>query len=227
VTVARYEVPGKVSERWAVPAGTIEEKEESRGIIKHMKIKLYYVPIDESNYWMAHTFYSLNVHCIFSTKERVPMLSTEVRERLWPYLGGIAKQNGVKPACIGGVADHVHLLLSLPTTIATAKIIQLIKAGSSAWIHDTFKDLRNFAWQDGYGAFSVSVSHMSGSITCSLRTNIFGPRKSFDRPCRDATSKKRSTRHFVPGYCQIVPDGTARLKSAQPGTRTGLLSDRP
>jgi putative transposase len=218
-----------------------------------MKIKLYYVPIDESNYWMAHTFYSLNVHCIFSTKERVPMLSPEVRERLWPYLGGIAKQNGVKPACIGGVADHVHLLLSLPTTIATAKIIQLIKAGSSAWIHDTFKDLRNFAWQDGYGAFSVSVSHsqkpsitsktkpsiiqpepskknisrFSGSITCSLRTNIFGPRKSFDRPCRDATSKKRSTRHFVPGYCQIVPDGTAHLKSAQPGTRTGLLSDRP
>src|SRR5260221_8723212 len=76
---------------------------------------------------MSHKFYSLNVHCIFSTKERVPMLSSEVRERLWPYLGGIAKQNGVKPACIGGVADHVHLLLSLPTTIATAKIIQLIR----------------------------------------------------------------------------------------------------
>jgi REP-associated tyrosine transposase len=134
------------------------------GIIKHIKIKLYYVPIDENNYWMAHTFYSLNVHCIFSTKERVPMLSPEVRERLWPYLGGIAKQNGVKPACIGGVADHVHLLLSLPTTIATAKIIQLIKAGWSAWIHDTFKDLRNFAWQDGCGAFSVSVSHMSETV---------------------------------------------------------------
>jgi putative transposase len=113
---------------------------------------------------MAHTFYSLNVHCIFSTKERVPMLSSEVRERLWPYLGGIAKQNGVKPACIGGAADHVHLLLSLPTTIATAKIIQLIKAGSSAWIHDTFRDLHNFAWQDGYGAFSVSVSHMSETV---------------------------------------------------------------
>ena len=91
---------------------------------------------------MAHTFYSLNIHCI-------PFLSPEISERLWPYLGGIAKQNGVKPACIGGVADHVHLLLSLPRTIATAKIIQLVKAGSSAWIHDTFPALHNFAWQDG------------------------------------------------------------------------------
>ena len=71
---------------------------------------------------VAHTFSSLNVHCIFSTKERAPILSTEIRERLWPYLGGIAKQNNIRPACIGGVADHVHLLLSLPTTIAIAQV---------------------------------------------------------------------------------------------------------
>jgi REP element-mobilizing transposase RayT len=73
---------------------------------------------------MAHTFSSLSIHCIFSTKMRIPILSPEIRERLWPYLGGIAKQNGIKPACIGGVADHIHLLLSLPTTIAIAKAIQ-------------------------------------------------------------------------------------------------------
>ncbi len=113
---------------------------------------------------MAHTFHSLNVHCIFSTKERVPILSPEVRERLWPYLGGIAKQNGIRSACIRGVADHVHLLLSIPTTIAIAKAIQLIKGGSSAWIHDTFRELHNFAWQEGYGAFSVSVSHLSETV---------------------------------------------------------------
>lgn len=98
---------------------------------------------------MAHTFYSLNVHCIFSTKDRVPVLTAEIRERLWPYLGGIAKQNGIRPACIGGVADHMHLLLSLPTTISIAKAIQSIKGGSSAWIHDTFQELHNFAWQEG------------------------------------------------------------------------------
>jgi putative transposase len=113
---------------------------------------------------MANTFYSLNVHCIFSTKERVPLLKPEIRERLWPYLGGIAKQNGITPRCIGGVADHVHLLLSLPTTIAVAKAIQLIKSGSSSWIHQVFRELRNFNWQQGYGAFSVSISQLPETI---------------------------------------------------------------
>ena len=76
------------------------------------------------------------------------MLNPELRERLWPYLGGIAKQNGITPRCIGGVADHVHLLLSLPTTVPNAKAIQLIKAGSSAWIDQTFRQLDNFShWQ--------------------------------------------------------------------------------
>ena len=84
---------------------------------------------------MANTFSCLNSHCVFSTKERVPVLTPEIRENLWPYLGGIAKQNGLRAKCVGGVADHVHLLLSLPTTIAVSKAIQLMKAGSSAWIH--------------------------------------------------------------------------------------------
>jgi putative transposase len=64
---------------------------------------------------------SLNIHCIFSIKERAPMVNPELRERLWPFLGGIAKQNGITPRCIGGVADHVHLLLSLPTTVPNAQ----------------------------------------------------------------------------------------------------------
>ncbi len=92
------------------------------------------------------------------------MLNPELRERLWPFLGGMAKQNGITPRCIGGVADHVHLLLSLPTTVPIAKAIQLIKAGSSAWIHQTFRQLHNFSWQQGYGAFSVSVSQLPETI---------------------------------------------------------------
>jgi REP element-mobilizing transposase RayT len=100
---------------------------------------------------VANTFSCLNIHCVFSTKERAPVLTPEIRERLWPYIGGIAKQNGIFPKCIGGVADHIHLLLSLPTTVAIAKAVQLIKAGSSSWVHQTFLELRNFAWQQGYG----------------------------------------------------------------------------
>jgi putative transposase len=113
---------------------------------------------------MANTFCSLNIHCIFSTKSRVPLLKPEIRERLWPFLGGIAKQNGIKPRCIGGVADHVHLLLSLPTTVPIAKAIQLTKGGSSAWIHQTYREMRTFSWQQGYGAFSVSISQLPETI---------------------------------------------------------------
>jgi putative transposase len=113
---------------------------------------------------MANTFSFLNIHCIFSTKERVPVLTPEIRERLWPYLGGIARQNGCRAKCVGGVADHVHLLLSLSTTVAISKAVQLIKAGSSAWIHQTFPQLRHFSWQQGYGAFSVGISQMPETI---------------------------------------------------------------
>ena len=113
---------------------------------------------------MANTFSCLNIHCVFSTKQRVPVLTPAVRERLWPYMGGVAKQNGIVPKCIGGVADHVHLLLAPPTTMGIAKAVQLIKTGSSGWIHYTFAKLRNFAWQQGYGAFSVGVSQVPETI---------------------------------------------------------------
>jgi putative transposase len=113
---------------------------------------------------MANTFSCLNIHCVFSTKDRVALLTPEIRDRLWPYMAGIAKQNSIFPKCIGGVADDVHLLLELPTTMAMAKAIQSIKTGSSGWIHQTFPALRNFAWQQGYGAFSVGVSQIPETI---------------------------------------------------------------
>src|SRR5271157_550802 len=100
-------------------------------------------------------------------------LNPDIRECLWPYMGGIAKQNGMIPKCIGGVSDHVHLLVTLPTRLAVAKAVQLIKAGPSAWIHQTFPNLRNFAWQQGYGAFSVGISQVR-SITSSSSSNIIG-----------------------------------------------------
>ena len=64
----------------------------------------------------------------------------------------------MKSLAIGGVADHLHILLSLPATISVAKAMQLLKGNSSKWIHETFPQLRSFAWQEGYGAFSISVS---------------------------------------------------------------------
>ena len=103
-------------------------------------------------------------HCVFSTKERLPLITAPLQERLWPFLGGIARQNKMCALEIGGVADHVHILLSLPATMPIAKAMQLIKGGSSKWIHENFPDQRLFAWQEKYGAFSVSVSQLDTII---------------------------------------------------------------
>jgi putative transposase len=103
-------------------------------------------------------------HCVFSTKERRPLITPVLRERLWPFLGGIARQNKIKAIEIGGVEDHVHMLLSLPATMSIAKAMQLIKGGSSKWVHETFPEHRLFGWQEKYGAFSVSVSQLDKII---------------------------------------------------------------
>jgi putative transposase len=105
-----------------------------------------------------HSFSSSLHHCVFATKRREPALTPQLRERLYPYLGGIARENGMKMLAIGGVADHVHVLLSLPATMSIAKAVQLLKGNSSKWIHETFPKLPSFAWQEGYGAFSIGVS---------------------------------------------------------------------
>jgi len=110
------------------------------------------------------SYVSSYFHCIFSTKERRRLIMPELRERLWPFLGGIARQNKMKAIEIGGVEDHVHLLLSVPSTLSIAKALQLIKGGSSKWIHETFPEQRLFAWQEEYGAFSVSVSQLDKTI---------------------------------------------------------------
>ncbi len=107
---------------------------------------------------MANTYTALHYQLVFSTKNRKPWISQEIEERIWKYLGGIARTNGMKPLKVGGIEDHVHMLVGAPPTIAPSKIAQLVKGGSSAWIHETFPELADFAWQDGYGAFTVSKS---------------------------------------------------------------------
>jgi putative transposase len=84
--------------------------------------------------------------------------------RLLPYLGGIARKNGMKLIHAGGVDDHVHLLLSLAKVLSVSKAMQLIKGGSSKWVHDMFPEHRLFEWQEGYGAFSISISEKQRTI---------------------------------------------------------------
>jgi REP-associated tyrosine transposase len=104
---------------------------------------------------MSYT--SLLFHCVFATKERRPLISDELQTRLWAYMGGIARLNGFIALEVGGMPDHVHLLISLPPTMPVAKAMQLIKAGSSLWMHESAARPR-FQWQEKYGAFSIGIS---------------------------------------------------------------------
>ena len=113
---------------------------------------------------MPDTMICVVIHYVFSTKQRQPWLSDGIRERVWAYMGGIARDNRMKALCIGGVADHVHLLISMPATVTFAQAMQLIKGGSSKWIHETFPGMSGFAWQESYGAFAVDETSLDRVI---------------------------------------------------------------
>ncbi len=109
---------------------------------------------------MAHSFANLLTHVIFSTKDRQPLIDDKLKPRLMAYLGGIVHELGGVALLINGPADHVHALVKLPHTFAVADAMRVIKTNSSRWVHETWPARRAFAWQAGYGAFSVSQSHV-------------------------------------------------------------------
>jgi putative transposase len=107
---------------------------------------------------MPHSFTSLLVHVIFSTKNRLPDLSPELAGRLFPYMGGIVRERKGVPLIVNGPADHVHLLVSLPTTESIAELLRVVKTNSSRCVHEQSPAQKRFAWQSGYAAFTVSGS---------------------------------------------------------------------
>jgi REP element-mobilizing transposase RayT len=112
---------------------------------------------------MAHTYCSALFHCVFSTKERRGAIAPELQERLWAYMGGIARENGMKALAVRGTDDHVHLLLSLPSSVTIAEAMRKIKGGSSLWLHESC-GLTGFEWQKGYGAFSIGCSQVDATV---------------------------------------------------------------
>ena len=110
---------------------------------------------------MSHTYFQNVMHVVFSTKERRRMIPHNMKERLWSYTAGICKRQKVFVHAIGGMEDHIHLLLQFPATIAISEAIKTIKANSSGWMSD---EIGKFTWQEGYGAFSVSKSNMPAVI---------------------------------------------------------------
>ncbi len=100
------------------------------------------------------------IHLIYSTKDREPSLSPGIRPGLYKYKAGILMEWKSPALIIGGVADHVHVLFCLSKNHALAKVIEEIKKGSSKWLKTQGQEFRDFHWQAGYGAFSVSQSHV-------------------------------------------------------------------
>ncbi len=101
------------------------------------------------------------MHVVFSTKHRLRSLSTlQIRMHVWRYIAGIAEQNGFPALAVGGYDDHCHVLIELPATIMISKAVQKIKGVSSKWLTDTYTEFNDFAWQEGYSAFSVSTSQV-------------------------------------------------------------------
>ncbi len=111
---------------------------------------------------MSHTYTNLLTHFVFRTKDSMNLITKEIKSELYAYMGGLTKELKGKPLAINGMPDHVHLLVSLPPTISTSDAMQFIKANSSKWVSEKFG--KPFAWQIGYGAFSVSRSNVDAVV---------------------------------------------------------------
>ena len=107
---------------------------------------------------MAQTFSQILLHIVFSTKERHPFITPHIRPRLYDYIGGIIRQQRGVLYAIGGMPDHVHLLIRWRPDESVSDLMRRVKGASSHWIHETYPELAAFAWQAGYAAFSVSKS---------------------------------------------------------------------
>jgi putative transposase len=107
---------------------------------------------------MPQSLASLHCHVVFSTKNREPFIRPEIKQPLYDYIGRVLCNTRCVLCAAGGVADHVHLLVSLHREVAVAEAVRAVKCNSSRWVHESFPDLLHFAWQTGYGAFNVSYS---------------------------------------------------------------------
>ena len=107
---------------------------------------------------MATSLVKVLVHLVFSTKKRAPLIDAALREDLYPYMSGIVRQTGGVLHALGGMPDHVHVLMRLKADIRLSDQVRALKAGSSKWLHERPHPIPEFAWQTGYAAFSVSQS---------------------------------------------------------------------
>lgn len=127
---------------------------------------------------MSHTYAQNVMHVVFSTKERQRLIDKKFQPRMWSYVGGICKGEGIFVHAIGGMEDHIHLLIQIPPALSVAKAVMTIKANSSKWASELG---REFAWQQGYGAFGVSWSNIPKVVRYIENQEKHHKRRSFEQ----------------------------------------------
>ena len=155
---------------------------------------------------MAHKYLNILVHLVFSTKERADLIPEDLLPRLAKYLAGIGRNHGIPVLAAGGMPNHVHLLIALPSDVSVAKAVQVLKANSSRWIREHGIA---FAWQEGYGAFSVSNSNQSVVV------NYIEHRRSIIARVRMRRNSRR--------WCESLACGSIRRRHS--GERVPSLRD--
>jgi len=130
---------------------------------------------------VAHTYSRNHVHLVFSTKDPRETIEKELQPRLWAYLAGICKNHEMIALMVDGMENHVHILFHLPPKLLLAKAMQLLKGNSSKWVSDQGKD---FSWQEGYGAFSVSSSNLDQVIRYIQNQEAHHRKSSFEEEYR-------------------------------------------
>jgi putative transposase len=126
---------------------------------------------------MSHTYSQNVIHVVFSTKERRKTIPEDFQPRLWAYAAGVCQKIGILVHAIGGTEDHIHLLIQIPTSLPLAKAVQTIKSNSSRWANE---EGHKFAWQEGYGAFSVSHSLFPAAVQYIRNQKAHHKKMGFD-----------------------------------------------
>jgi len=127
---------------------------------------------------MGHTFCSSLYHCVFSTKERRRIITPEMQDRLWGYIGGIAREHGMTALAVGGADDHAHVLIAIPAAMPVSAAMREIKRGSSLWMHEACA-MPQFGWQEGYGAFSIGHGQIEATVRYIARQREHHQKRDF------------------------------------------------
>ena len=129
---------------------------------------------------MAQSFSQIFVHAVFSTKKRYPFIKAEIESELFAYMGDSIKRLKGIPILINGIANHVHVFSTLPKLITVPKLIEELKRNSSRWIKSKGVSYQRFAWQNGYGAFSVSPSKKETVINYIANQKVHHKKMTFE-----------------------------------------------